>query len=225
MTRIRWPPPLPPPSCPVFLSPPVSGPIRPRPNLPVVEVYFTEKEIIGKNSEKGKRGEEEQKRTEDVPVVPASRIIFAASVGHVPSRPAYCCTLRKKRQPKRRGASRRGEQKEYKKTEDALVGCAFAPVPSCVAVAVPVVPVPLCFVLSRPDLMHSPSSSRQAPVDGEKVWEKEQQKISSNQILSFVIPNLGPAARNSYGGETTDGRQRDTKKRGRKHKNSAEFTF
>ena len=63
----------------------------------LVGAYFTVKEIIGKKSEKKKRREEEQKRTENVPVVSPSSVAFAVSVGHVTSRPACCCTLRKKR--------------------------------------------------------------------------------------------------------------------------------
>ena len=55
-----------------------------------------------------------KKKPEDVPLVPPSRVAFAASVGHVSSRHAYCCTLRKKRQPERRRVSRGGEYKEYK---------------------------------------------------------------------------------------------------------------
>ena len=110
-------------------------------------------------------------------------------------------------------------------TEDVPVRRVCPPVPSCVAVAACVVPVLLRFALSRPSLIHLPSPSWQAPVDGEKVWEKEQQNTSSNQILLFVIPNFGPAARNSDGGETADNKQSETKRRDRKHENPAELTF
>ena len=55
--------------------------------------------------------------------------------------------------------------------------------------------------------------------------EKEHQNTTNNQILPFVIPNLGPAARNSDGGETTDDRQIETKRRGRKYEYPAELTF
>ena len=65
-----------------------------------VETYFMEKEIIWKKSEKKKRGE--QKRTEDTPGVPPSRVALPLSVRHFSSRPAYYCTLRKKRQLERR---------------------------------------------------------------------------------------------------------------------------
>ena len=55
--------------------------------------------------------------------------------------------------------------------------------------------------------------------------EKEQQHLTINQILPFIIPNLGLVARNGDGGETTDEGQRETKRRGRKHEDPAELTF
>ena len=45
--------------------------------------------------------------------------------------------------------------------------------------------------------------------------EKEQQHLTINQILPFIIPNLGLVARNGDGGETTADRQRETKRSGR----------
>ena len=54
---------------------------------------------------------------------------------------------------------------------------------------------------------------------------KNNKNLTINQILPFVIPNLGPVARNGDGGETTDDGQRETKRRGRKHEDPAELTF
>ena len=59
----------------------------------------------------------------------------------------------------------------------------------------------------------------------EKVLEKEQQRYNNQPCLTFRHPKPRPAAWNSDGGETTDGRQRETKRRGRKHKDPAEITF
>ena len=55
--------------------------------------------------------------------------------------------------------------------------------------------------------------------------DKENKNLTINQILSFVIPNLGPVARNGDGGETTDNGKREIKRRGRKHADPAEITF
>ena len=55
--------------------------------------------------------------------------------------------------------------------------------------------------------------------------ERNNKNLTINQILSFVIPNLGPVARNGDGGETTDNEQRETKRRDRKHEDSTKFTF
>ena len=44
-------------------------------------------------------------------------------------------------------------------------------------------------------------------------------------ILPFVVPNLGPVARNGDGGETQGNRERETKRRARKHKDPTELTF
>ena len=42
--------------------------------------------------------------------------------------------------------------------------------------------------------------------------KKNNNDTTINDFLPFVIPNLGPVARNSDGGETTDGEQRETKR-------------
>ena len=54
---------------------------------------------------------------------------------------------------------------------------------------------------------------------------KNNKNLTINQILPFVIPNLGPVARNGDGRETTDDGQRETKRMGRKHEDPAELTF
>ena len=73
------------------------------------------------------------------------------------------------------------------------------------------------------------SPSQQTPVDGKEgqrsCQRKNNKNLKINHILPFVIPNLSPAARNSDGVETTDGGQRETKRRGRKYKDPTEFTF
>ena len=119
-------------------------------------------------------------------------------------------------------------RKNANTAEDVPVERACLPVPPCITVAISVVPVSLCFPPSRSSPIHLPSPSQQAPVDkkrAEKVPEKEQQNLTINQILPFVIPNIGPIARNGDWGETTDGGQRETKRRGRKHEDPAELTF
>ena len=62
--------------------------------------------------------------------------------------------------------------------------------------------------------------------EGQKRCQRKHiKKITINQTWPFVIPNLGPVARNGDGGETKEGRQRETKRRDRKHENPAELTF
>ena len=190
-----------------------------------VETYFTEKEIIRKKREKKKRGE--QKRTEDVPVVPPSRVAFVVSVSHVSSRSTYYCTLRKKRQPERRRRVEEASRKNANITEDVRL----PPIPPCVAVAVRVVLVPLGFSPSRSSLIHLPSPSQQAPVDGKEGQRRCQRKnnknLTINLYLTFCHPKPRPCCygRNGDGGETTDDRQRETTRRGRKHEGPAELAF
>ena len=73
------------------------------------------------------------------------------------------------------------------------------------------------------------SPSRQTVVnkkEGQKRCQRKHIKNTTiNQILPFVVQNLGPVARNGDGGETTDDRQRETKRRGRKHEDPAELTI
>ena len=88
----------------------------------------------------------------------------------------------------------------------------------------PLLPRPLTYVTS---VVSSPC--RQTPVNEKKGQKRCQRKnitkTTINQILAFVIPNFGPAARNSDGGETTDNWQRETKRRGRKHEYLVELIF
>ena len=82
-----------------------------------------------------------------------------------------------------------------------------------------------CFFLDRLTSAVS-SPSRQTPVnkkEGQKRCQRKHVKYTTiNQILPFVIQNLGPIERNGDGGETTDNRQRETKRRDRKHKDQAD---
>ena len=138
------------------------SPVRPCPSPPVAEAYFTKKEIIGKKRKN--RGEVEQKRTEDIPVappVPWSCVAFAASVGHVPSHLAYCCTLRKRGNRKEEEWVEEASRKIKKKTEDVPVGRVCPSVLSCVAVTAGV--VPLLSVVSRVARDWSPVSQSTAP--------------------------------------------------------------
>ena len=59
----------------------------------------------------------------------------------------------------------------------------------------------------------------------EGIKRKTNKNTTINQILPFVIPNLGPAARNGDGETTTNDRQRETKRRLRKEDNLAKLTF
>ena len=73
------------------------------------------------------------------------------------------------------------------------------------------------------------SPSQQTPVDGKEgqrsCQRKNNKNLKINHILPFVIPNLGAAAWNSDGGETTGNGQREIKRRCRKHEGPAELTF
>ena len=63
--------------------------------------------------------------------------------------------------------------------------------------------------------------SQQASINEKKRQRRYRRKNNKNTtinlILPFAIPNLGPAARNGDGEESTDKRQRETKRRSRKH--------
>ena len=59
----------------------------------------------------------------------------------------------------------------------------------------------------------------------EKVSEKPHQKCNNRPDLTFRPSKPRPVAKNGDRGETTDGRQRETKRRGRKHEDPAEPTI
>ena len=74
------------------------------------------------------------------------------------------------------------------------------------------------------------SHNRLAPVDtneGQRRSERKNNKNTTiNQIFLLVIPNtyIGPVAGSGDGGEMAEDRQRDPKRRSRKHKDLAELT-
>ena len=94
------------------------------------------------------------------------RDTFDANVGHAPSPSTYCCTLWKRGIQKEKN-SRRGEWKEYKNNRRFTCQVRLPPVPTCVAVATCVVPVPPRFSPSysappcSPPVSYSTGSCRQ----------------------------------------------------------------
>ena len=59
----------------------------------------------------------------------------------------------------------------------------------------------------------------------ERCQRKNNKNLTINQILPFVLSNLGTVTRNGDGEETADEGQRETKMRGKKHEDPAELTF
>ena len=163
--------------------------------------------LLPKNSKKKNRGEEEQKRTEDVPVVPPSCVAFAASVGYVPSRLPTVALYGKRGNQKEEKRVEEVSCKNTKITEDVLAGRACPPVTVLYCCA-RVVPGPFCFVPSRPDLIHVPCPSRQVSVDGKMAREK---KTTKTHQATISYPSLSQTSA-QLPGIVTEERRRTTGK-------------
>ena len=124
----------------------------------------------GRGVRRRKEEKKNKKEQQTYPLFPRPALLSSQAL--VTSCPAYCCTLRKK--------------------EDLPVRRACASVLSCVTVVACSFPVLLCFAPSRLGLIHLPSPSRQDPVDGEKLREKEQQKHNNQPDPNFHHPKPRP---------------------------------